>query len=262
MRFSIITPSFNQAEFINDNIESVLKQKFTDWEHIIIDGGSTDGTVDILKRYPHLSWKSEIDKGQSEAINKGLRMAKGDIIGWINSDDLLCDNSLSIVDDFFKLYPNKFIVSGAILKIDRYGNYIKRLRPELLTRDILLNKASGVLQPSTFIKREVFEKVGFIDESLHYIMDKELFIRILTYYQHSIIQDDLVKFRYYEESKTGSSFIKFEKELIRVKIAHHANVFSSGNMVLLYSFLKEPFRKIRCLCSCLKKEYTSMEKSD
>lgn len=253
MRFSIITPSLNQAEFIRDNIESTKNQDFTDWEHIIMDGGSNDGTIEIIKEYPHLIWKSEKDRGQSHAINKGILQAKGEIIGWINSDDLLCEKALSIVDQYFQKYPDRYIVTGNIVKIDRTGKTCGKIIPHILTVDELLNKPSGVLQCSTFIKKEVFDKVGLIDETFHYRMDRELFIRILKQYKHFIINADLAKFRYYAESKTGSSFIKFERELIRIKRKHHARFFSKGNWVIIYSYLKEPFRYIPGLEKCIRK---------
>ena len=94
LKISIVTCSYNQAEFIRQNIESVLNQNYPNFEHLIIDGGSTDGTIEILKEYPHLNWVSEPDRGQSDALNKGFRKASGDIIAWINSDDMLAPNAL------------------------------------------------------------------------------------------------------------------------------------------------------------------------
>ena len=91
-KISIVTPSYNSAKFIEDCIQSVLKQNYPNFEHIVIDGGSTDGTVEILKQYPHLKWISEPDEGQSDALNKGFKMAEGDILGWLNADDVYLKN--------------------------------------------------------------------------------------------------------------------------------------------------------------------------
>ena len=103
MKISIITPSYNQAVFLEQNIQSILSQGLGDSvEHIVIDGGSTDGSIDILRKYPHLIWKSEKDRGQSHALNKGFKMATGDIIGWINSDDKLTPCALHRVAKFFQ----------------------------------------------------------------------------------------------------------------------------------------------------------------
>ena len=99
---SIITPSFNQGKFIEQTILSVLNQHYPNFEHIIIDGGSTDGSIEILKKYPHLIWKSEKDRGQSEALNKGFEVAKGEIIGWLNSDDVYLDDTLFKVTGYLK----------------------------------------------------------------------------------------------------------------------------------------------------------------
>ncbi len=98
-KISIVTPSYNSAEFIEDCIQSVLKQNYPNFEHIIIDGGSTDGTVEILKKYPHLKWISEPDEGQSDALNKGFKKAEGDIIGWLNSDDVYLPGTFNKVAD-------------------------------------------------------------------------------------------------------------------------------------------------------------------
>ena len=101
MKISIITPSFNQARFIEQTILSVLRQDYPCVEHIVVDGGSTDGTIDIMRRYPHLIWSSEADNGQADALNKGLSKATGDIIGWINSDDYYADNIFAEVEGSF-----------------------------------------------------------------------------------------------------------------------------------------------------------------
>ena len=96
-KITIVTPSFNQGKFIDENIQSVLTQNYPNFEHIIIDGGSIDGTVDILKKYSHLKWVSEPDRGQASALNKGFRMATGDVIGWLNSDDSYLPGTFEVV---------------------------------------------------------------------------------------------------------------------------------------------------------------------
>ena len=102
LKISIITVSYNQGKYIEDNILSVLNQHYQNYEHIIIDACSTDGTIEILKKYPHIIWTSEPDNGQSDGLNKGFRKATGDIIAWVNSDDKLYPNALEIINKFFK----------------------------------------------------------------------------------------------------------------------------------------------------------------
>ena len=101
LKISIITVSFNQGQYIEDNIKSVLDQNYPDFEHIIIDACSTDNTLSILKQYPHLIWTSEPDKGQSDGLNKGFKKATGDIIVWLNSDDMMCEGAFQTINDFF-----------------------------------------------------------------------------------------------------------------------------------------------------------------
>ena len=122
LRISIITVSLNQADFIEENILSVLNQHYSNLEHIVIDGGSTDGTQAILAKYSHLVWKSEPDRGQSHALNKGFKMATGDIIGWINSDDRLHPGALQIVNDYFQNHPCEIGVVGDQALIDAQSN--------------------------------------------------------------------------------------------------------------------------------------------
>lgn len=112
LKISVVTVSFNQGRFIRQNIESVLNQGYTNFEHVIIDGGSTDETISILKEYPHLNWVSEKDKGQSDGLNKGFRKATGEIIVWINSDDMLAPGALHIIDDFSPIARTSICLQG------------------------------------------------------------------------------------------------------------------------------------------------------
>ena len=132
LKISIITVSYNQGEFIRQNIESVLSKDYPNFEHIIIDGGSTDGTVDILKEYPHLNWVSEKDRGQSDGLNKGFKKATGDIIVWINSDDMLCPGALCTINDYFESNPDKSVLTGNIVLVNRNGEKIRILKLSLI----------------------------------------------------------------------------------------------------------------------------------
>ncbi len=244
LKFSIITVSYNQSEFIRQNIESVLAQDYPNFEHIIIDGGSTDGTVEILKEYPHLNWVSEKDKGQSDGLNKGFRKAQGDIIAWINSDDMLYAGALKKINAFFETNPDKSVVTGNQVIIDRQGDELRVISAERFTYGHLLNERSSVMQNSTFFRRRVLIDVGYLDESFHYTMDHELFVRIAKKYESFIINENLACFRIWGGSKTATSQIKFFKEIIRMKKKHHAKLFSCGNVWLAWQFIKEPFKRI------------------
>jgi GT2 family glycosyltransferase len=245
--FSIITVSYNQNDFIVDNIESILRQKMDDIDHIIIDGGSTDGTIKSLKRYKHLNWISEPDRGQSHGLNKGFRKAKGDIIGWINSDDMLCDNALENVNLFFNENPKAIAVVGNYVIIDDNNKKIKTVTSREYNYDWILNKAIAIAQPSTFFRKEVFEKVGFIDESYHYAMDREFFLRITKVDKIHYLNKELAYFRVQANSKTSQGVYNFAKELLRMRLKYGGKLFDRGNRDTLYIIFTEPFRRIRWL---------------
>lgn len=247
LRFSVITPSYNQEKFIEDNIQSVLAQNYPYFEHIIIDGQSSDNTIEILKKYPHLIWKSEKDRGQTHALNKALQIATGDIICWLNSDDLLCEDAFNIINDFFLSNPDAHIVIGGLLFIDEEKRILWYSKAEKVTYDGLLNKGQCVQQPSTFFKKSVFDKVGNFDESFQYTMDHEFWVRAARYFNFYTIDKDLAKFRIYPQSKTGSKKIEFIKEIIKIKKKHNAKLFSIHNLKLVLMFIKEPFKRIHWL---------------
>ncbi|MGI9145089.1 MAG: glycosyltransferase family 2 protein [Chloroflexota bacterium] len=178
-RISIVTPSFNQADFLEKTIRSVLLQGYPDLEYIVVDGGSTDGSVEIIRKYErHLAyWVSETDAGQSHAINKGFSRATGDIFAWLNSDDFYAPGVLSRVAAEFAARPEIGLVYGDCLFLDE-GDGSTRLRPaRQMGFDRLLVGDNPIWQPSTFFRRSVFEEAGGVDESLHLALDYDLWLR-------------------------------------------------------------------------------------
>ena len=221
MKISIITPSYNQADFIEHTIKSVLGQDYPDLEYIIMDGGSTDGTVDILKKYSNkIIWKSEKDHGQSAAINKGLKIATGDIVAYLNSDDTYELNALQKVADFFTKNPDKKWVYGKCKIINERDQEIRK--PITAYKNWLLKKYSYkklltenfISQPATFWKKELHNEFGYFNESESLCMDYEFWLRIGQKYPAGVLVDYLANFRYYSNSKSGSSTKKqFQDEL-------------------------------------------------
>lgn len=200
---SIVTPSFNQAEFIEETIRSVKNQDYPNIEHIIVDGCSTDGTVDILKKYPHLIWISEPDKGQSDAINKGFRMAKGEILGWINSDDTYFPDTLKTVCEYFILHQDVDMVYGDFNEIDKEGKLIREITPGPFNLVILILIGNCIPQPTVFLRRRVLEKVGDLNIQLRHAMDYEYWIRVsLSGCRIDHIPKKLANFRLHKDSKT------------------------------------------------------------
>lgn len=220
-RISIITPSFNQGEFIERTIDSVLGQEYPDLEYIVVDGGSTDGTVDVLKKYGgKLRWVSEKDSGQSDAINKGISMSTGEIVAYLNSDDVYEKGALAKVAEYFSSHPETMWVTGKCRIIDINGKEkrtsITGYKNFFLARysyNILLI-TNFISQPATFLRRRLFDEFGLFDVNQHRVMDYDFWLRVGGKYGPGFIDEHLASFRVYLRSKTSSSFRRtFSEEL-------------------------------------------------
>ncbi len=217
-RITIITPSFNQAQYLEQTIDSVLSQGYPSLEYMVIDGGSTDGSVEIIRKYgKYLSyWVSEPDGGQSEAINKGLRRATGEIINWLNSDDYYQPDALRTVAEAFA-DPTMSVLCGRSRLFTGDNQAVRYssgtdVYPESLAKTI---GWARIDQPETFFRREKILQVGLLDTRLHYIMDRDWWIRYLFAFGLSGIReipDVLVNFRLHDSSKTVSQAAAFGRE--------------------------------------------------
>jgi glycosyltransferase involved in cell wall biosynthesis len=178
-KISIVTPSYNQAQFLERTILSVLNQNYPNLEYIIIDGGSMDGSVDIIKKYEKylIYWVSEKDRGQSNALNKGFYKASGDICGWLNADDLFLPDSFVKVIFAFKLSPNKKIVFGDYLNIDKNDNILELNYAFNFNLNHLIFEGFHNNAQATFWRSEVRHRFGLFDESLYYTMDYDMLLR-------------------------------------------------------------------------------------
>jgi glycosyltransferase involved in cell wall biosynthesis len=177
---SIITPSYNHAEFLDETIRSVLAQDYANIEYIVVDGGSTDGSVETIKRYQDriAKWVSEPDAGQSDAINKGFRMATGEIVAWLNSDDLYFPDAVSTAVRRFQQDPLLGLFYSDCVFVDRDGQFLRYFTEvEPYSEFRLRNCSDFVMQPSTFFRRETLFEIGLLDTSLHYCMDWDLWCR-------------------------------------------------------------------------------------
>lgn len=221
MKISIITPSYNQAQFIERTIQGVLSQNYTDLEYIVMDGGSTDGAVEILKKYSDkITWKSEKDGGQSDAINKGLRMATGEIVAYLNSDDTYEPGALKKMADYFQKNPDKKWVFGKCRIINENDQEIRK--SITFYKNLFLKRYSYgkllaenfICQPAVFWKKELLNEIGYFNKGEHFCMDYEYWLRIGKIYDPGFIDDNLANFRYYTNSKSGSVNKKqFQDEL-------------------------------------------------
>lgn len=210
MRFSVITPAFNCADFIRTNLASVRSQGLgpDELEHWVIDGGSTDGTVEILKSEPGSQWVSEPDRGLSDAVNKGIQRAKGDWIIWLNADDSLAPGALRTFLCALETHPEARIVCGAVT-ILRYDGSTEQTVPAWnYNLKELLGMRTGVNQPSTFVHREVYAKVGLLDVNDRYAMDYEWFVRAMHHYQCTPIPEVLAFSHRRRGSITDSNMVR------------------------------------------------------
>lgn len=212
---TIVTPSFNQGEFIEETIQSVLDQDYPNIEYIVMDGGSTDGTLEILKKYKQkLVWHSGPDKGQADAINKGFQQAQGEIWAWINSDDVYLPGAVRAAVDYFDAHPDVAMVYGEGYHMGRNGEITERYYTEPFDFQRLA-EICYVCQPTTFFRAEAIHYVGYLDASLHYCMDYDLWIRLAESFRIGYLNQYLAKSRLYEETKTLGSRVAVIRETLR-----------------------------------------------
>jgi len=205
-RISIITPSYNQGRYIEATIRSVLQQEYPDLEHIIVDGGSTDGTLAILDRYPHLTVISEPDRGQAEAVNKGLRRASGDIIGWLNSDDTYYPGALAGAAGTIDPSQGIYIAMGRCAYIDEAGEPTGAEHPSAFVshrRVVEVWKGYTIPNPAVFFHRKVYAECGGLDESLYFALDYDLFCRYTSRFPITVVNRLWATYRLHRSAKTS-----------------------------------------------------------
>jgi glycosyltransferase involved in cell wall biosynthesis len=212
-KISIVTPSLNQGEFIEQTIRSVLSQEYPNLEYIVMDGGSTDNTLNILRSYAdRVQWVSEKDTGQTNAINKGLQRAGGEIVAYLNADDLLLPGALHKVAQAFMEYPKAMWVTGRCRIITESGRETRK--PITAYKNLwlrfhhpsLLFITDYISQPATFWRSRLLDELGYFDESLHYALDYEYFLRLNARFPLQILAQELAAFRVHAQSKNASAF--------------------------------------------------------
>ena len=205
---SIITPSFNRAGMIADAIESVLSQGFSGFEHIIVDGASTDETLEVLARYPHLRVVSEPDRGMYDAINKGLRLARGSVVAWLNTDDVYPPGTFAAVADAFSAHPEALTVSGGAetFEMTADGSHILKTERAIDDVDFWRRIVEAPVPNGWFFRMPLFEKVGFFNPEFRLVADRDLIIRIaLAGIRPLPVDRMLYRYRMHEGSATFQS---------------------------------------------------------
>jgi glycosyltransferase involved in cell wall biosynthesis len=214
---SVVTPSYNQAEFLEDTIRSVLAQDYPGIEYLIVDGGSTDGSVDIIQKYSSelAWWVSEPDEGQASAINKGMSNAKGEIVAWLNSDDLYLPGAVRQAVEAFQATPKAGMVFGNAVTIDAEGCPIKELVfPDWELKDLVGFRI--ICQPAVFMRRALFEQVAGLDLEYHYMLDHHLWIRIASEEPIQHVSSIWAAARHHETAKNVSQAAGFGRESFEV----------------------------------------------
>ena len=205
-KISVITPTLNCSRFIRQCIESVIAQGYEHFEHVIVDGESGDCTVDILREYPHLKWISEPDEGEADALNKGLKIASGDIIGWLNADDWYMDGTFSKVAEVMDPSRGVHAVYGHTTFVDEIRNerYAKETAAELTLGDVFMRwwHDRHPRQPSIFYSRQLMDDVGLYNDKLHYSIDLEYWLRVVVRYKFHFIDREFSCARLRGESKS------------------------------------------------------------
>lgn len=218
MKISIVIPSFNQGAFIQRTIDSILNQDYADLEILVMDGGSTDQTIDVLKTYgDRIYWRSAPDRGQTQAVNLGWKQAAGQILGWVNSDDVLLPGALKIVAEAFERNPGIKWLYGNCQYIDSTDRFIGDYAVQPFNFEMLVGAVQNFIpQPSVFIQRNIVNEIGFLNEDLQYVMDLEYWLRVGLKYPALYIPLPLSCLRLHTNAKSIAAFDKFSYELSAV----------------------------------------------
>ncbi len=221
---SIITPSYNHGPYIEATIQSVLSQDYPHIEYIVVDGGSQDTTIEILKRYGDcLCWVSERDHGQADAINKGFRMAHGEILAWLNSDDTYLPGAVRLAVQYFQMHPDVSMVYGEGYHVDVEGHIIARY-PTAPFDYQRLSERCFICQPTVFFRADIFRAIGLLDTHLCYCLDYEYWMRIAKCFRIGYLEAYLATSRLHMDTKTLSKRVEAHAESLNVVKRHYGRV--------------------------------------
>jgi glycosyltransferase involved in cell wall biosynthesis len=205
-RFAIVTPSFNTARYIGVAIRSVLDQHYPNVDYLIMDGGSTDGTVDILRSSgDQIRWVSQKDDGQADAIKRGFEQTDGEILTWLNSDDYFCTGAFATVAEYFSTHPEVDVVYGDANYVDAGGNIISPcVHVEPFSQKRLFNYSDFIVQPAAFFRRPAYEAVGGVDPKFHWALDYDLWLKMARRFKFAYLPKVLANYRWLGDNKSAT----------------------------------------------------------
>jgi glycosyltransferase involved in cell wall biosynthesis len=226
---SIVTPSFNQVRFIEETIRSVLTQDYPNFEYIIVDGGSTDGSLEIIQRYAKRLawWVSEPDQGQADAINKGFAHASGDIYAWLNSDDTYLPGTFTQAVSYLSAHPHVDMIYADANLVDESGKILGRFPAQGTSLESMLRGSVHIPQQTTFYRADIWKKAGGLNPSFYFAMDYDLWIRIAKLSQPVYVKQLWANFRLHGEGKSVLSDDRCYPEMLRVYRRERGNKLSS-----------------------------------
>lgn len=235
---TIITPSYNQAAYLEETIQSVLNQDYENIQYIIVDGASTDGSVEIIKKYEKgiSKWVSEIDKGQTDAINKGFSLARGEIIAWLNSDDTLLTHAVSEAVQFLNDNPAVGLVYGNANYIDGDGEVIGEFPAAQTTLKKLRCGYVHIPQQASFFRKSLWDQVGPLDPSFYFAMDYDLWVRLASVSEIKYLPRLWANFRLHADTKTTSADDRCWPEMLRV---HYRDGGSWFSQIVFKNYLRK-----------------------
>ena len=262
-KISIVTPSFDQCVFLEAAIRSVLLQGYPDIEFIVMDGGSTDGSVDLLRQYGQwiTHWVSEPDRGQSHALNKGIKAATGDLLFWLNADDLCLPEAFGKAAAAFDHPSRPRMVIGNAVGIDESGKVIERWQHAFPSYEEFALHLCTIRQVSCFFDRTLFDELGLVNEDLYYCMDRELLLRFTRDNTPRLIEESLAAFRLQPDAKTQRDMVNTQIEsnaMTRTFIEGHPRIheFFDKRAAFFLDMVDEPglpfWERLRCLWEAIK----------
>lgn len=221
MKFSIITPSFNQGHYLLECIRSVVSQGMGNCEHLVMDAGSTDSTPEVLRSHSHLQWTSEPDGGMSDGINKGFRKARGEWVMWLNCDDYLLPGALEKVESFARSHPEADVIHGDCVFVDENGRELRRKYDTPVDEWDFLFVGCCIPSTATFYHRRILEAGHFLDVGYRNCMDWEYYLRLVRLgFRFGYVGEALAGFRWHDESTTMKHWNRMVEEGLRAQQAH------------------------------------------